>query len=130
MFGLGLSLYQGEDLPAVASLEEAKKVVITFGKHQGKTLDEIKDDEGYLRWLLNNTKDENLKVAVGYFVEALSDDEQDHKMNLIDTIMDYELKGENLDIIKDTYKVKSLENMIIPQLEQVVRRLNQKYGDK
>ncbi len=65
MFGLGLSLYQGEDLPMVVTKEDAEKLKISFGKYQGKTLKEIfKVDRNYFEWLRRNAKDDNVKVAI------------------------------------------------------------------
>ncbi len=65
MFGLGLSLYQGEDLPAVVTKEDAENLKLSFGKYQGKTLGEIfESDRSYFEWLRGNAKDENVKVAI------------------------------------------------------------------
>lgn len=72
-FGLGLSLYIGEDTKAAAdkklepmTLDKALAYTITFGKHNGKTLDAInKEDASYLKWLSNSDKTKpELKEAV------------------------------------------------------------------
>lgn len=63
-FGLGLSLYIGEDTKAAAdkklepmTLERALSYTITFGKHNGKTLDAInKEESSYIKWLANGDK--------------------------------------------------------------------------
>lgn len=45
MFGLGIYIYAGEDLPEGYEMtkEEAEKMIVTFGKYKGQTLKEIKD---------------------------------------------------------------------------------------
>lgn len=44
--------------------EDALKMAINFGKYKGKTLNDIQDDESYLEWLFDNSKDENMVKAV------------------------------------------------------------------
>jgi len=45
--------------------EEALEHKIPFGKHKGKTLAELgKNEKEYLRWMLDNSKDEQLKSAI------------------------------------------------------------------
>lgn len=44
--------------------EDALKITINFGKYKGKTLNDIQDDESYLEWLFDNSKDENMVKAV------------------------------------------------------------------
>lgn len=43
---------------------DAVDMVVTFGKHKGRTLGEIvKEDESYLDWLVKNAKQESMKKA-------------------------------------------------------------------
>lgn len=43
---------------------DAVNMVVTFGKHKGRTLGEIvKEDESYLDWLVKNAKQESMKKA-------------------------------------------------------------------
>ena len=66
MFGLGLALYSGEDLPEEELTEEkAKEFKFEKGKHAGKSILEIaNEDDGYLQWTLDNGKDEKVKQMI------------------------------------------------------------------
>ena len=68
MFGLGIYIYAGEDLPEgyEISKEEAEKIIVTYGKHSGKTLKEIADeDKNYLMWMVSQeTTKQSLKEAI------------------------------------------------------------------
>ena len=46
--------------------KDAREIKITFGKHNGKTIGQLYDDNEtkYLEWLFDNTKDENIKKAI------------------------------------------------------------------
>ena len=50
--------------PTINTKEDALKMTINFGKYKGKTLNDIQDDESYLEWLFDNSKDENMIKAV------------------------------------------------------------------
>lgn len=46
------------------TLEEAKKLVIGFGGHKGKTMEQIHgENPKYIEWIYNNTKDETMRIA-------------------------------------------------------------------
>lgn len=131
MFGLGLSLYQGEDLPTIATKEEAEKLVITFGKHQGKTLgDLVKTQKNYIEWLYANTKDENIKLGIELLTERLTDEQQEEAFNLIAELNDLlEQTNTDRDKFYEYYKVKSNNDMSIEQLKHAKSVLKQKLGD-
>lgn len=42
--------------------EEAENYTLSFGKHKGKKISEL--DEGYIEWLLNNSKDQSVLKAI------------------------------------------------------------------
>ena len=68
-FGINTSVASAEEVlnainNQVLTKEEALKMTINFGKYNGKTLSEIQDDESYLEYLFNNSKDENIVKAV------------------------------------------------------------------
>lgn len=52
--------------PTIKTLEQAREYKITFGKHSGKTLGELYDEEEdkYIDWLFDKTTDENMKKAI------------------------------------------------------------------
>jgi hypothetical protein len=128
MFGLGLSLYQGEDLPAVATKEEAEKYVIAFGKHEGKTLKEIYENERrYFEWLRANAKDENIKIACELISPEISEEEEQtilKYMAEINTLV--ALTGADFDDILKHYKVKSTADMTLEQLKDCKAVLEKK----
>lgn len=84
MFGLGLILYTGEDLPEEELTEEtAKKMVIDFGKHKGETLGELVErKDSYINYLFQYGKP-RMKEAIT-LLTGLVDvplDEQKEKIN-------------------------------------------------
>ena len=129
MFGLGLALYQGEDLPTVATKEEAEKFVITFGKHQGKTLGEILSEpknKNYVEWLYNNTKDENIRVAIELLIHIPTEEEQQEILKLMTEINKLAVeKGVDFDVIRNTYDVKSSKEMTLEELKDCVNWLKE-----
>ena len=54
-----------QDVEDLSDLEESSNIKISFGKHKGRTLEEVyKEDKQYFMWLKNNEKtDEKLKRA-------------------------------------------------------------------
>ena len=81
-FGISTSVASAEEVlnainNQVLTKEEALEIKLTFGKYDGKTLSEIQDDESYLEYLFNNSKDENIVKAVSLITgwEIKSDEE-------------------------------------------------------
>ena len=64
--GLATDDNDAQDLTisTINTKEDALKMTINFGKYKGKTLNDIQDDESYLEWLFDNSKDENMVKAV------------------------------------------------------------------
>lgn len=139
MFGLGLYIYAGEDLPEGENVgitideiteEIAKEYTITFGKHSGRKLIElIEEENGYIDWLLNNSKDEYLLKCIEVLSGQvpLSEDEQNEILDLIDKMMDLELKtNSDHEAILKHYKVKSNNDMTLEQLKDCISKLEKK----
>ncbi|WP_252197304.1 ERF family protein [Bacillus mycoides] len=61
-----------EDLPLPTNATEGAEIVLTFGKHEGKTLRTIfKENKGYLEWLVKNDKaDDRIKTAINMMFQA------------------------------------------------------------
>lgn len=127
MFGLGLSLYQGEDLPVIATKEDAKKYVVTFGKYQGDTLEEIIDQNPrYANWLYANAKDENIRIGLELLMNIPTESEQDEILLLMaemNTLV--QETGYDYDKLLKFYKVKSNSQMTLEQLRDAVNRLKE-----
>lgn len=127
MFGLGLSLYQGEDLPVIATKEDAEKYVITFGKHEGKTLKELVETQSnYANWLYTNTKDENIKSGLELLMHITTPEEQNEVLDLM-TEMNSLVIEKRCDYEKllNHYKVKTNSEMTLEQLRDAVTRLKE-----
>lgn len=132
MFGLGIYIYAGEDMPEGYEItkEEAEKIVINFGKkHPGETLKEIAEkDEGYLMWLIGqeSTK-QSLKDAISKVIYIPSEEEQVEKLTLInklnELLQDKEIDNEK---INKHYGVDSNSKMTIEQLKDAIKKLEEK----
>ena len=131
MFGLGLKLYQGEDLPTVSTKEEALKVVVNFGKYQGKTLQEIYDtNKNYFEWLRENAKDENIRVAIDLIDKLPNEQDQKEKLQLLSDINGLVAQTKtDMDKMLKAYKVNSTSEMTIEQLRDCTKRLIKKLGE-
>lgn len=123
MFGLGIYIYAGEDLPEgyEISKEEAEKTLMTYGKHEGKTLKQIAEiDKNYLMWLVGNenTK-QSLKEAIAKIIDLPSDEEQDEKIKLINEVNKLELETDtdHEEMLKH-FKVKGISEMTNAQLNE------------
>lgn len=62
-------------MASISNKEEAEKYLLTFGKYSGKTLKEV--PESYIQWLLENSKDENIKTACRFLVKKVTQDDVD-----------------------------------------------------
>ena len=132
MFGLGLSLYAGEDLPEEEMTEEKAKEY-KFGektKHPNETILEVfENDEKYLQWWLDNGKDEKIKQMITILTgleptPIPNEEEQQERLELIvklqklmsETKTDYET-------LKAHYEVNSDSEMTIEQLKDAIAKL-------
>ena len=132
MFGLGIYIYAGEDMPEgyEISKEEAKKIIINFGKkHPGETLGEIlESDKNYLYWLIGqeSTK-QSLKDAIAVLVDYPSEEEQNKRIDLIDQIMKLsQEKDIDLEEVLEKFKVESLSDMSTEQMNKCITAMQKK----
>lgn len=132
MFGLGIYIYAGEDMPEGYEItkEEAEKIVINFGKkHPGETLGEILEkDKKYLEWLIGQegTK-QSLKDAIAILIDMPEPEEQDERLQLIDEIQGLSiLKEIDLEEVKTKFKVDSLSDMTTEQMKKCIIAMQKK----
>lgn len=134
-FGLATDDDDAQSLTSnlIKTKEDAEKMVVNFGKYNGKTLKEIKEtNESYLEFILGYDKaSENLKNACSMLVEQHED------INL--ELIKLKEKAERLIIEKNVdreeiinaYKkinpnIKELSDLSKAQFEQIIERLEKK----
>ena len=128
--GLATEDNDAQDLTisTINTKEDALKMTINFGKYNGKTLSEIQDDESYLKYLFNNSEDENIVKAVSLITgwETKTDDQMKEAVKLLTTIKDL-MSDKNIfseELIK-TFGKKSNE-MTNEELKEVIKWLEEK----
>lgn len=134
--GLATEDNDAQDLTisTINTKEDALKMTINFGKYNGKTLSEIQDDESYLEYLFNNSKDENIVKAVSLITgwETKTDDQMKEAVKLLTTIKDL-MSAKNIfsEELIETFGKKSNE-MTNEELKEVIKWLESydKLGEK
>lgn len=128
MFGLGLKLYQGEDLPLVQTKEDAEKVVVSFGKYEGKTLKEIMEvNENYLEYLREHTTDANIKAGVEILKPLPSEEDQSKTLELMSKIKSLSIqKMVEPETICEKFGVEDIKDLTIEQMEKCITALEKK----
>lgn len=128
--GMGANIYWGDSkydtTKKITTIEEAKNYVLTFGRHQGETLEAVEQgDKGYINYLLEKG-DENVLASLklmGY--EVMSEEEANEKMMLMQELAgimtEKEIPREKL---YDKFKVSSDAELTIEQLKKAIALLN------
>lgn len=114
--------------PSINTKEDALKMTINFGKYNGKTLNDIQDDESYLEWLFYNSKDENMVKAVSLITgwEIKTDEQLKATTQLLVTIKKLMSEKNMLpNELSEKYGKKSNE-MTDEELKEVINWLEQK----
>ena len=125
MFGLGLYIYSGEDLPEgyEMSEEEAKLMVVNFGKYKGKTLKQIIEEEKnetYLSWIMEQDADyikQSLKDACAKLIQKIDDEDIKWTLKFNDTLIK---TGTDLEKIEKYYKKKA-NQLTIEQKQEAIK---------
>ena len=108
-FGIDTSVSSAEEVQnainnqvTIETEEDAKGLVINFGKYNGKTLGEIKDmnDIKYLEYLFDKANDENIKKAVSILTGLVEKTPEESKKE----INAMPIKETQKQRIKDKYK--------------------------
>lgn len=132
-----------EDLKGFAQSEQvetlnetdAVNMVVTFGKHKGKTLGDIaKEDESYLDWLVKNAKQEAMKKAA-YMVlypeekkeskpadeNLITKEQEDEILNLVNVLG--QAVGKTPDEVLSAYGAKELDKFARDTADQFIDTL-------
>lgn len=134
MFGLGLALYSGEDLPEEEiTKEKALEFKFSSGEHNGQAIDEIyEQDKNYLQWYLDNGKDDKIKQMILLVTDLKptpipSEEEQQEKLSLLARMGDLVDKtNTDYEGMLKHYQVKSNSEMSIEQLNSAIEVLEKK----
>lgn len=110
MFGLGLILYTGEDLPEEELTEEtARAITLNFGKHKGKTLGELVDDEdSYINYLFQNGEP-RIKEAITILTGMVEMSNEEGKKAINDMPIIETQKQQ----IKETFTAEEIKEILI-----------------
>ena len=113
--------------------EKALEYELTFGKHKGKKLGELLEENiNYLEWLRENkTTDEYIKQCLNLILKPLpTPEEQDEILGLI-TELNKLLNETNTDREKfyKYYEVSSNSEMTLEQLKDGIEKLTRKVGE-
>lgn len=105
------------------TLDEAKNYVLDFGKHKGKKLIDLLDDDGYINYLLNNSNNPSVLKAIELLTgqapktEEQWDNQLEKTQKLMQVITE---KGIDTDRILEHYHVKNLNNLTEEQIDEML----------
>lgn len=110
------------------TIEDAKKIVIDFGKkHNGETLEEVYEyDENYLNWIINNSRNEYLVKACCLITgfEYTDKDDTNKKIKLMSEFKNVvEDTNSSYEKILNHYQVNSDMEMTIDQLTDAINKM-------
>ena len=134
-FGIDVSVASAEEVAnAIAnqepSKEDALEYKLTFGRNEGKTLQEVQEeDPKYIEWILNNSKDERLlkmiELALG--IKIPTQEEQIERLKLISNINDLAIEKEiDIEEVKTKFGVNDLKELTIEQMKKCIIAMEKK----
>lgn len=125
----------GLTTPVEVTEELAKQYTFGFGKHKGKTMEQVlKEDSGYVEWFINNKADDYAKKCYELLTGSKlpTEEEQDERIQLINDLNKFELEYDvPHEKVLEVYKVSSTAQMTVFQLTDAIDKIkNSRNGDK
>lgn len=115
----------------IQTKEEAEKYTLTFGKHQGRTIKDLVENEPkYIDWLLKNSNDSIVLKCIELITgqKPLTESEQDEHLNLTGELQNLIVKYDiDLDTLLKHYKVANLSELSMEQYKNAIDGLKKKY---
>lgn len=106
--------------------EEAENYTFKGGKHEGWTLKKvIEEDNKFLKWLLNNSKDARLLKMIELLTgeKPLTEEEWDNKLELTQKLQEVIVEKElDMDKICKYYKVKNIGMLSEDQIKEIIEK--------
>lgn len=129
LMALGLAT-EDDDAASISqptTKEDALNYVLPFGKHKGQKLIDI--PQTYLQWMLSEDKYKKyhsiITLATGFSIP--SKEEQELKIDLINEMMQLtHEKNIDLEEIYEKFKVDSISNMSIDQMNKCIEAMKKK----
>lgn len=117
--------------------EEAGNIELSFGKHKGKKLIEIlEEDSEYLEWLVDNSKDENIKTAINILIPPCTEEEMTERLNLMTELNQKFIEAEKINLGLDRqevckkYNANSTKDLTNEQMKDIIKIISKKIMDK
>ena len=106
--------------------EEAENYTFKGGKHEGWTLKKvIEEDSKFLKWLLNNSKDERLLKMIEILTGEVpkTDEEWDNQLELTRKLQEVIVEKElDVDKICEYYGVKDTGELSEEQIKEIIKK--------
>ena len=106
--------------------EDAENYTFKSGKHEGWTLKKvIEEDKKFLKWLLNNSKDERLLKMIELLTGEvpMSDEEWDEQLDLTQRLQEIIVEKElDVEAICKHYKVERLTDLKKEQIKEIIAK--------
>ena len=106
--------------------EEAENYTFKGGKHEGWTLKKVvEEDTKFLKWLLNNSKDERLLKMIELLTGEVpkTEEEWDNQLTLTQQLVNViNEKGLDVDKICEYYKVKNTNELSEKQIKEIIEK--------
>lgn len=135
--GMGANVYWGDskyNKPDEPTKEEAEKYEFKSGKHEGWTLKKVvEEDSNFLKWLLNNSKDEYLLKCIEILTGEvpMTEEEQDERLNLTQRLQRLIVdKGVDLDKMLEHYEVDNINKLKNEQLKVLIEKFEKRQNVK